>query len=264
MKKVEYSKKGICIWCLKSKPEIMFKTKPHTIPKSLNSENIGFDICDSCNSYFGTDDKLNKVTYSIDKIVKEFFNVHKFLLNNKKDSNSWKTFKSQFFSYYHQSQKLKINVDYIRNPQYANELTRKFTRGIYNIFLQEFHRNTELGLDNEFDMIRNFVRYNIGEVSIYYLVSNKGLRISEDLSLPFELTFNKNVLRTIKEYGIYHFSMTGLNFFLEVTGKAKSNQEFLINEANNLIGSGFVFKRLVKLTRIDQIDFTLQKWHLPY
>ena len=135
MKKPEYIKNGKCIWCLKSKPEVKFYTKPHTIPKTLNPDNIGFDICDSCNSFFGSDDKLNKVTYSIDKVLKEFFNVHKFLLLTKKDSNSWKNFKSQFFNYYHKSRTLKLNVDYIRNAPYANELTRKFKRETDENFL---------------------------------------------------------------------------------------------------------------------------------
>ena len=78
MDRKEYVNKGKCIWCLKTKPDVEFLTKPHTIPRTLNPNNIGFDICDSCNSFFGSDDKSGKVTFSIDKVLKEFFNVHKF------------------------------------------------------------------------------------------------------------------------------------------------------------------------------------------
>ena len=230
MTKAEYVKKGKCIWCLKVKPEVEFYTKPHTIPKTLNPNNIGFDICDSCNNYFGSDDKLSKVTFAIDKVLKEFFNVHKFLLINKKDSNSWKNFRSQFFSYYHTSKTLKINVDYIRNAPYANELTRKFKRGIYNIFLQEYHRTTQLGLDNKFERIREFVRFDNGELPLYYLKSNNGIRLMGDLEAPFELSFNDNVLKTLEEFGYYHLSMNGLNFFIAATNKADSNMEYLINQ----------------------------------
>lgn len=261
MKKPEYIKNGKCIWCLKSKPEVKFYTKPHTIPKTLNPDNIGFDICDSCNSFFGSDDKLNKVTYSIDKILKEFFNVHKFLLITKKDSNSWKNFKSQFFNYYHKSRTLKLNVDYIKNAPYANELTRKFKRGIYNIFLQEYHRNTHFGLDSRFERIRQFVRYDNGELPLYYLKSSDGVRLMGDFDLPFELSFNNYVLNILEEYGFYHLSMNGLNFFIAATDKADSNKEYLINKATELIGTGFVFTELIELKKLSEVDFTLRNWN---
>ncbi|GGX33546.1 HNH endonuclease [Aquimarina muelleri] len=260
LNKKEYIRKGKCIWCLKSKPEVEFYTKPHTIPKKLNSHNIGFDICDSCNSFFGSDNKLDKVTYSVDKVLKEFFNVHKFLLNNKKDSNSWKKFKSQFFNYYHTSKTLKLKIDYRRNATYINQLTRKFKRGIYNIFLQEYHRNTENGLDNKFDKIREFVRYDIGELPLYYLKNSNGVKMTEDLDLSHGLPFNGYLIEILDKYGFYHLSMIGLNFYLEATEKAKLNLDYLIKDSNHLIGTGFVFKELIELKKLNEIDFTLRNW----
>lgn len=201
------------------------------------------------------------MTYSIDKVLKEFFNVHKFLLINKKDSNSWKKFKSQFFNYYHSSKTLKLNIDYRRNATYAIQLTRKFKRGIYNIFLQEYHRNTKNELDSKFNRIREFVRHNNGELPLYYLKSNNGVRISKDLKLSHELPFNENRLDIIDKYGFYHLSMTGLNFYIEATAKAKSNFDYIIKDSNNQIGSGFVFKELIELKKLNEIDFTLRNWN---
>ena len=258
--KPEYIKIGKCIWCLKSSPEVEFYTKPHTIPRALNPQNIGFDICDSCNSFFGSDNKLSKVTFSMDKVIKEFFNVHRFLLINKKDSNSWKTFKSQFFNYYHTSQTLKLNVDYIRNAPYANELTRIFKRSIYNIFLQEYHRNTQFALDIRFERIRQFVRYDNGDLPLYYLKSSDGVRLMGDLDSHFELSFNDFVLNVLEEYGFYHISFTGLNFFIAATEKSDSNINYLINQSTELIGTGFVFKELIELKKLTEIDFTLRNW----
>ena len=258
--KKEYIRKGKCIWCLKTKPEVEFYTKPHTIPKKLNSHNIGFDICDSCNSYFGSDNKFDKVTFSIDKILKEFFNVHKFLLKNNRTSNSWRTFKSQFFNYYHSSKTLKLNIDYRRNNIYANQLTRKFKRGIYNIFLQEYHRNTEGGLDSKFDRLRVFVREDLGDVPLYYLKSSNGVRLTEDLELPHKLPFNDKSLEIINNFGFYSVCLTGLNFYLAVTDKSNSNFDYLIKDSEYQIGTGFVFTELIELKKIDQIDFTLRNW----
>lgn len=260
MSRKEYIRKGKCIWCLKSRPEVNFFDKPHTIPQSLNSTNIGFDICDSCNRFFGSDNNTERVSYSIDKIFKEFFNVHKFLLTTDKDSNSWKTFKSQFFSYYHSKKTLKLNVDYIRNPEYANQFTRKFKRGIYNIFLQEYHLNTENGLDPKFNNIREFVRNDVGELPLYYLKSSNGVRIVEDFKLPTSIPFNEYGLQNIEDFGFYHLSLTGLYFYLAVTDKAFSNINHIVEDSKNLIGSGFVFTNLIELKRINEIDFTLRNW----
>lgn len=258
----EYIKAGQCIWCLKQKPSTSFYTKPHTIPRTLNAHNIGFDICDSCNNFFGSDNNQEKVTYSIDKVLKEFFNVHKFLLTNSKDSDSWKKFKSQFFSYYFTSKKLKINIDYIRNPDYAKEVTRKFKRGIYNIFLQEYHRNTGNALDEKFNIIRDFVRYDKGEVPLFHLKGSNGVRIVEDLELSHKLPFNDHSLEILKTYGFYHLHLAGLNFYLAATDVAFSNMDYIINESQVLIGSGFVIKELIELKKMTDIDFTLRKWNL--
>lgn len=260
MGKIEYIKKGKCIWCLKSRPDVQFITKPHTIPRKLNHENIGFDICDSCNSFFGSDKNDSIVTYSIDKISQEFFNVHKFSLTDK-NSESWKKFKSQFFDYYHSSKKLKIKVDYRSNPIYANEFTRKFKRGIYNMFLQEYHRVTENGHDKKFDKIRDFVRNNNGDIPLFYLVSSNGVRIHENLNEPLQIPFNKYSLQNIDKFGFFTLMMTGLQFYLAVTVKSDENTDFIIKEANKLIGSGFVFNDLIELKKITQIDFTLAKWN---
>ena len=46
---MDYINKGTCIFCGKDITQTTFKEKPHTMPKSLGSINIGVDICDECN-----------------------------------------------------------------------------------------------------------------------------------------------------------------------------------------------------------------------
>ncbi|MCC4227169.1 HNH endonuclease [Zunongwangia profunda] len=256
-----YKKKGICIWCLKSGKETSFLTKPHTIPKKLNAHNIGFDICDECNKYFGYDNNEERIKYSIDKITKEILNVHKFLLSNKKNSNSWRNFKSQFFNYYHSENMLKFRIYYRKNIGFEEAFTKKFKRGIYNIFLQEYHRNTENGLDKQFDALRAFVRYGIGNFPLYYLKNRKGIRITEDLDMPMKFSFNQHVQNIIQQFGFYHMTLKGLNFFISVNEKAFQNiDNYLLPECKYLMGSGFVFDQLITIKRISQIDFTTQDW----
>jgi hypothetical protein len=66
-----FSKIGKCIWCLKGKPDATFNHAPHTISKQLHATNIGFDICDSCNDYFGKKDKTKVYPMTIELAFKE-------------------------------------------------------------------------------------------------------------------------------------------------------------------------------------------------
>jgi len=258
--KREYTVLGKCIWCEKTKPDVSFDTKPHTIPKRLNAHKIGFDICDSCNNFFGSDDNSERVTLSIDKTLKEFINVHQFLLSNNRNSESWKYFKSQIFHYYHKSNALKLRVDYRKNGEYHHLLTRKFKRGIYNIFLQEYHRRTKNGLDDKFDELRNFVRYDKGEIPLFHLKNSRGVRLTEDVNIPHELSFNNHVLSVIDKYGFYYINLKGLSFYLAVTKTAEKNSAYLMKDSRDLIGNGFAFEKLIEVKKMSDIDFTIQNW----
>ena len=40
----------------------------------------------------------------------------------------------------------------------------------------------------------------------------------------------------------------------------KLNFDYLIKDSNSLIGTGFVFKELIELKKLNEIDFTLRNW----
>ena len=53
----KYVNTGKCIWCGRAEPEVTFLTEPHVLPRRLGGKEIGFDVCDECNHYFGTAQK---------------------------------------------------------------------------------------------------------------------------------------------------------------------------------------------------------------
>ena len=69
---MEYIDTGKCIWCKLEKPVVSFGKKPHIIPHALNANYIGTDICNKCNTFFGTSTS-NKP--SVDLVFKEVFNA---------------------------------------------------------------------------------------------------------------------------------------------------------------------------------------------
>ena len=50
----QYKETAKCIWCGQMEPKVSFATAPHILPRRLGGTEIGFDVCDECNHYFGT------------------------------------------------------------------------------------------------------------------------------------------------------------------------------------------------------------------
>lgn len=70
-------------------------TKAHTIPKSLGGENFNKNVCDSCNTYFGSKQDYK---YSIEEALKETFNIsRRVMLMSGKPKKQVGNFKSRYF-----------------------------------------------------------------------------------------------------------------------------------------------------------------------
>jgi len=259
--KTQYIEKGTCIWCLKSKPKVTFYRKPHTITKSLGAKNIGFDICDSCNEYFGKVDKNLKFPIQIELAFKEIMNVIRLFLKNDFNENTYKSFSSIYFDYFHKERVFKIRKTFKSNPYFISNFTRQFKKGMYEVFFQEYHRNTLNGQDERFQKIRNFVRYDIGNLPLYYMEST-GVYFAESNLDHLSFTYNENVLNEINSFGFYTMMIFGHIFFLEVTPRAElSRYVFLKEESRKYVGSGFIFRELKEMKYITDLDFTLRKLH---
>jgi hypothetical protein len=255
--KRKYINKGKCIWCLKSEPDVTFYNAPHTISKKLGAINIGTDICDSCNYYFGTVDKNLSFPMSVETAYKEIIGVMKLMLS-KLDEDTYKTFKSIYFNFFYSKKTLQFKHSFKSNPYFIASLTRQFKKGVYEVFLQEYHRETGNGLDRRFGKIRNFVRFDKGNLPLYFLSNNGVYLLEEDINSP-SFTFNKNVISEIDDFGFYTMIVLGNFFFLEVTPRAELSREiYLKKQSSKLIGSGFIFRKLVEMKRITDLDFTLR------
>lgn len=128
------------------------------------------------------------------------------------------------------------------------------------MFLQEYHKETSNGLESRFDAIRNFARYNQGNIPLYHLQSDNGIILIEDKFPSPQFRFTPKQIEHIDTYGFYTFILYGKWFYMEVTPRAEICREvYLRKEAQEVIGSGFVFSRLVEVNSINDIDFTLRK-----
>ncbi len=259
---MEYTEIGECIWCKRTKPECTFYSQPHIIPRSLGGNIIGFDICDDCNSYFGTADPNSITKISIEACLKEILNIIRFLLDARpKNKKSYKKLRSVFFSYRYSENKIYINKKFKRNVAFEQEFARHFKRALYELFLQVYHYYTKKGLETRFDAIRRFARYDVGNIPLYYIVSRGVYLVPEDMSVP-EFSFTKNSIEDIDTYGFYLMVLFGYWFILEVTPRADLCRDvFLKRVKRELNVGGFVFEKIISLKYITQLDFTLRKLH---
>lgn len=164
-----------CLWCLKSEPSISFKKKAHTIPKSLGGENINNNVCDSCNEYFGNKQEEN---FSIEEALKEAFNItRKRILLSSKPKKQVGKFKSRFFDIKEKKGKYKIQyrTSFRFNNHFQIKLCNSFKRGLYKLYFEELNRQKNIGFEEQYNLIREYARYNINDLPVFYFKRKFGM-----------------------------------------------------------------------------------------
>jgi transcription elongation factor Elf1 len=257
--KKEYTRYGKCIWCGKEKPEVSFCEKPHTISKKLGSNNIGVDICDSCNKYFGTRERSSKYPMSVELAFKEIFNVSRFLMPDSSGQIQGSILKSIYFEYYASKRILRIKNNFKFQENFLRNFTRQFKRGVYEAFLQEFHRETGRALENKFDYLRRFVRYDLGDIPLFF-ADNNGVYLLPENRLEIFFGFGDQQISMIDNYGFYDLWFFGHLFYLAVTPKANlSDEVFLKGVAKQIGAPGLVYSGIKKMKYITDLDFSYLK-----
>lgn len=239
-----------CIWCLKTEPEISYKKRAHIIPQSLGSKLIFENECDFCNSYFG---RAIKNGPSIDLAVKEAFNITRhFLIEGfKKDVPK---FRSEYFKVDTNKKKWSLRPRFQLKKNFQTNLCKQLKRGLYKISLEYLYLETKLGYENEFDIIRDFVRYNNKNLPVYYLQRKHGavLTSEEMLRKPFLLLTNdwkENVFR----FKCFEFELLHHKFMVPLSSdydKEYFKKERLKNEK--------LFFKPLPIQKFTDIDFSLK------
>lgn len=178
-----------CIWCLQTSPNVSFNKKAHTIPLSLGGQNYNTCVCDTCNEYFGSTTTENK--YSIEEALKETFCISRQrFLNHIHAKRKVGRFKSKFFDIKEGNGKygLEIKQSFRFTPSFQKELCRNFKRGLIKMWFEEFDRQNDhiYAFNPKFSLIRNFARYNIGDLPVLYFERRFGaiLMLNREAETP--------------------------------------------------------------------------------
>jgi hypothetical protein len=245
-------KTGKCIWCGKSVPDVTFTARPHILPQKLGGEEIGTDVCDDCNHYFG---KATKGIPAVDVAFKEIFNAFRTFGKNM-DENTYKHFKSIFFEYRHSKSKIIIKKEFN-----SIIVTRQFKRGLYEVFLQKYHAVTNNGNHPMFDFIRRFARYNEGDPHVFYAFNNIVFTTKNDEHAM--LTMSEKVIDDMMKYGVFCLWLFGHIFYLEIFPIAfrAYGMSYLQQEARNVLIRIKGNESIYELKDVMDIDFCMERFN---
>lgn len=241
-----------CIWCLSSEKKESFKTKAHTIPKSLGGQSFNKNVCDNCNSYFGS---RVEYKYSIEEALKEGFNIsRRMMLLSGKPKKKVGGFKSRYFDIRERNGKrtLKVLPSFRLNESFQKELCHAFKRGLYKLFLEELNLQKGLGFDDKYNVIREFSRYNKGDLPVIYFDRSVGIfmSIKREAETPVLLFDRMKYLYSNEKFVEIEF--LGHVFGFPITDVTKEDFDSYITNSKELkLGHFNSWKKIDKLIDID-------------
>ena len=247
-----------CLWCLEEEPKVTFNKKAHTIPKSLGGQNYNKNVCDSCNEYFGNRNS-NNGKYSIEEALKEAFNIsRKRMLTSEKTKRKVGDFKSKFFEIKQRSGKYRLTIkpSFRFAIGFQKELCRAFKRGLYKMFLEELNRQKDVGYESKFNVIRQYARFNEGELPILYFNRVIGIMVmfKREAETPILYFDRMNYLHSNQKF-------TEIEFLGHVFGFPIS--KFNKTDFKSYIGESIkhkegYFKDAVIINKMTDVDITLK------
>jgi hypothetical protein len=234
-----------CIWCCKTDKDRTFNRDAHTFPKSLGGKNICSNVCDSCNSFFGSS--------GIETVFKEVLNTSKYLiLSSIKKPKS--RYKSEYFDIDFEKRRFKYKLKYkLKSDSFKKELGKRFRQGLFKVFLEERERLLGDARNERFNFIRNFSRYNLGNYPVFIWQPINQILISEPLKFESpELEFSDYNINLDKEFRMFEYSIMGHFFSLPTSDSFeyvfKNYCEKKLSEGINKI---YVLKAIESIEDID-------------
>ena len=126
----QYIHTGQCIWCKRKKPDVTFYTAPHITTHSLGANEIGVDICDDCNHFFGT---ALKGMPNTNLVFKEVFQASQCSLGERPKIKT--KYSYVYFHYDRTTDKIKLKSVLLAEKVYSKSNYAKIQNGSDDIVL---------------------------------------------------------------------------------------------------------------------------------
>ena len=201
-----------CIWCKRTEQETTFYKQAHTIPQSLGGQNICINVCDVCNLFFG---QHYQGSPSVETVIKETFNITRIRLLGKENVGKNKIlpkFSSQYFKIDFIKNRLELKPAYRLQKGFQEKMGRQIKKGLYKLFLEEVERQKFDGHNSQYDYIREFCRYNLGDYPVFYFERLNGIIAmaqSWKIKPEFFLDPDQQMKYLVREPSFFEFELLG-------------------------------------------------------
>src|SRR5690606_38274853 len=124
-------------------------------------------------------------------------------------------FKSEYFNLNIEKRRITIKPRYKFKPQFQANFARSFGRGIYKIYLEERERIFGDAKSEEFNFIREFSRYNLNDIPLYYLKPKVPIIfVDKNQFVNPEMKFTEYHHKLHNNFRLYEFYYGGYNYLL--------------------------------------------------
>ncbi|SDL84699.1 HNH endonuclease [Pedobacter antarcticus] len=255
---IQSNDKITCLWCSldAETSKLSFLKKAHTIPQSLGGKFLCKEVCDTCNHYFGSPG-FNKM--AIEVILREAFELTRNMVftNQKKRSNHYARFKSNFFKLNVENRTFSLKQIYSIRPGFQQMIARQFKRGLFKVFLEELQRQLGMGMGDRFNFIREFARYDLGDYPVFYLVPKLPVLayVEEEFIAP-RLNFGPYQLERIDAYEFYEMNIFGHAFLIPTHKNWHLNYDAYLANVNNYLSHEY--KKMIPINAFEDVDFACE------
>lgn len=244
-----------CIWCRKTENVITFNKRAHTFPDSLGGKNICKDVCDECNDYFG---RRNRDSVGIEIVFKEALNLSKAILLKNTNNKYW--FRSEFFIVDWKNRIISRKPKYTLHAGFQEKMGRQFRRGMFKVFLEERQCQCQDALDDRYNFIREFARYDIGDYPIFRHKPKLPLLLfsSPDVETPI-MRFTEESEKIDAEYRLFGYLIMAHYFEIPTSRTFEwtlGNYLKKIKKENHPFGV-----ELIPISRLEDVDFSFKFLH---
>lgn len=157
---------------------------------------------------------------------------------------------------YIQGFRLTIKQSFRFSSNFQVELGRAFKRGLYKMFLEELNRQKNLGYEKKYDIIRQYSRYNKGELPVLYFNRIVGIMMMFGREAETPILFFDRMKYLYSNDKFTEIEFLGHVFGFPI-GKFNEN-DFKTYIAQSIKQKEGHFKDAVLIKKMTDIDITLK------
>jgi hypothetical protein len=249
-----------CIWCSRELPVVSFNKQAHIVPRALGGKLLCPTVCDECNAAFG---KKNSSGPSVEEAIKETFFISRlaFLAIQNQVGKNKAVVKTEtlYFKIDLPKRKLILKTAYKLKRNFQEHLCRQVKRGLYKMFLEETERLYGTAMNDRYNFMRQFARYDFGDYPVLYFERQYGVILQglEDARAPrLYLETEMRFKYLVCDHGFHEFEFLGHVFGLPVSNSwSLTIDKYLHETEHKKLG---LFKGYKLLRKYDDIDFALK------